>query len=146
MTSQDTHGLDEVAKLTIHEVDQDTYEVPEAIAMPVIEQAGQMLSDVRPRFTPIYSTVMGKTLSFSSVVGDGILSRGGFTVTRPKVAQTFGIQVGDTIVSLNGRSVTSPRNAWWTYQELFIRNRDLKTLRVNIVRGGRLITKTFRIR
>ena len=146
LTSQGTHGLDEVAKLTIHEVDQDTYEVPEAVVMPVIERAGQMLSDVRPRFTPIYSTAMGKTLSFSSVVGDGTLSRGGFTVTRPKVAQTFGIQVGDTIVSLNGRPVTSPRNAWWTYQELFVRNRDLKTLRVKIVRGNRLLTKTFRIR
>lgn len=146
LTSQGKRGLNEVAKLAIHEVDQDTYEVPEAIAMPIIEQAGQMLSDVRPRFTPIYSTAMGKTFSFSSVVGDGTLSRAGFTVTRLPVARTFGIEVGDTIISLNGRPVTSPRNAWWTYQELFIRNHDLRTLRVKIVRGSRLITKTFRIR
>ena len=125
---------------------KSSWNVHQAFRGFVIEQAGQMLSDVRPRFTPIYSTARGKTLSFSSVVGDGTLGRVRFTVTRPKVAQTFGIQVGDTIVSLNGRSVTNPRNAWWTYQEVFVRNRDLRTLRVKIVRGGRPMTKTSRIR
>ena len=67
-------------------------------------------------------------------------------MTRVKVAQTFGIEVGGTIISLNGHPVNSPLNAWWTFQELCIKNRVLKELRVGIVWGGELMTKTFRIR
>ena len=133
-------------KVRVKEVDGHTYELEEATLKPVIENVEQVLADLEPRLTPAFSFQTGMSLNFKSRAGDGTLSRSGFTVTRLPVARTFGIEVGDTIISLNGRQVNSPRNAWWTFQELFIRNRSLTELRVNLIRGGRLMTKTFRIR
>ncbi len=133
-------------RVNVKEVDGNTYELEEATLKPVIENVEQVLADLEPRLALAFSFQSGMSLNFKSRAGDGTLSRSGFTVTRLPVARTFGIEVGDTIISLNGRQVNSPRNAWWTFQELFIRNRSLTELRVNLIRGGRLMTKTFRIR
>ncbi len=133
-------------RVDVKEVDENTYELDKATVRPVIENVEQVLAELEPRLTPAFSIHAGMRLNFTSKAGDGTLSRSGFTVTRLPVARTFGIEVGDTITSLNGRPVDSPRNAWWTFQELFIRNRSLTELRVNLIRGGRLMTKTFRIR
>jgi len=62
------------------------------------------------------------------------------------VAQFFGLQVGDTITMLNGHSVNSPLNAWWTFQEVFVRNPTLTVLRVDLIREGKRMTTTFQIR
>ncbi len=133
-------------RVNVKEVDDHTYEVEETALRPFIENVEQVLADLEPRLALAFSFQSGMSLNFKSRAGDGTLSRSGFTVTRIPVARTFGIEVGDIIISLNGRPVNSPRNAWWTFQELFIRNRSLIELRVNLIRGGRLMTKTFRIR
>lgn len=130
----------------IREVDEDLYEVPEAVARPVIERAGEVLSQVRPRFTPTYASPAMAPVDLTSVMGDVSFTDQGFTVTRPGVAQRFGIEVGDRVVRLNGRPVTSPLSAWWTYQEVFIKERRTSTLRVDIQRGDRVMRKTVRIR
>lgn len=131
---------------SIREVDTNLYEVPEAVARPIIETAGRMLSQVRPRFTPTYASGKTPPVDWTSVMGDVSLTDQGFTVTRPGIAQRFGIEVGDRVVRLNGRPVTSPLSAWWTYQELFIKDRHASNLRVDIQRDGRVIRKTVRIR
>ncbi len=135
-----------VEGIPVREVSDNTYEVPEALVTPVVEKAGEVLSEIRPRFTRMYATRVAFDTNFTSRMGDVSLTDHGFTVTRPGVAKAFGIEVGDTILSLNGRPVNSPVNAWWTFQELFVKNRSLKELRVNIRRDGKQVTKTFRIR
>ncbi len=147
LVNQDREDLSDLAALLpVRKVDDDTYEVSEAFARPAIEQAGEMLSKATPRFAPFYSSATGGRSDFRSMAGDGTFGQGGFTVTRMKVAQTFGLEVGDTILSLNGRPVNSPVGAWWTYQELFVKNRKLTDMRVELIREGKLRTKTFRIR
>ncbi len=131
---------------SIREVDKNLYEVPEAVVRPIIETAGKMLSQIRPRFTPTYASGATPPVDWTSVMGDVSLTDQGFTVTRAGVAQRFGIEVGDRVVRLNGRPVTSPLSAWWTYQEVFIKDRRTSNLRVDVLRDGRVIRKTVRIR
>ncbi len=128
------------------EVNDNTYEVDQDTLKPVIENVEQVLAELEPTLSPAFSLQTGMRFNFTSRAGDGTLNRSGFTVTRLPVARTFGIEVGDTIISLNSRPVNSPRNAWWTFQELFINNRTLTKLHVNLIRAVRLMTKTYRIR
>ncbi len=139
-------GVELFEQVRVKEIDDHTYEVDGTTLKPVIEIVGQVLSDPRTKITPTFSSQTGIGLHMTSALGDGTLSRSGFTVERPGVAHTFGVQLGDTIVSFNGRPVSSPINAWRTYQELFIKNRSLTELRVQIHRNGARLTKTFRIR
>ena len=134
------------AEVPVEEVEPNMYEVDAADVRPAIENLGQVLADFQARIVPTFSLQHGLRLDVKSAVVDGTLSQSGFTVKRIGVAQTFGIQVGDTITSLNGHPVNSPRHAWWTYQEIFIRNRSLTKVRVKIIRDGALLTKTYRIR
>ena len=145
-TNQRTLDPELFQQVRVKEMDEDTYELDEATLGPVIATVGQMLANLRTGITPTVSSETGLGLNMITAVGDGILSRRGFTVTRIAVAQTFGIQVGDTIVSLNGRPVNSPLNAWRIFQELFTGNQSLTTLHVKLVRGESLLTKTYRIR
>ncbi len=131
-------------KVHIQQVDKDTFEVDKETLMPVIEDIGRVISDLR--INPATMGVTGTGLSMNSAVVDGILDHGGFRVTRLAVAEMFGLEVGDIIFSLNGRPVNSPLNAWWSFQELFIKNRDLKHVRVRMLRDGAVQTKTYRIR
>ena len=138
--------LELIEKVRVKEIDEDTYELDAGTVVPVMENVAQVFTWLKPRFAPAFSSQTGMSLKLTSAVADGTLSENGFTVTNINVAQTLGIQVGDTITSLNGRAVNSPRNAWWTFQEIFIRHRNLRELRVGIIRGGLRMTKTFRIR
>ena len=132
--------------LEVKELDENTYIVGMTTARPVIENVGHVLADLQPMITPAFSSRAGMSLNLTSAVGDGALSRSGFTVKNIKVAQFFGIQVGDTITHINGNPVSSPLSAWWAYQQVFVRNPLLSEVRVDLVRGGMLMTKTFLIR
>lgn len=66
-------------------------------------------------------------------------------MTDLKLRQRFGLQVGDTIVSLNGHPVNSLHSARRIFQNLFVKNRDLTELRLEIYRRGALLYKTYRI-
>ncbi len=134
------------AEIPVEEVEPNTYEVDAEDVRSAIENVDQVLADFQAMIVPTLSLQHGLRLNVKSAVVDGTLSQSGFTVKRIGVAQTFGIRVGDTITSLNGHPVNSPRNAWWTYQEIFIRNHSLTKVRVKIIRDGALLTKTYRIR
>ncbi len=134
------------AEIPVEEVEPNTYEVDAEDVQAAIDNVGQVLADFQAMIVPTFSLQHGLRLNVKSAVVDGTLSQSGFTVKRIGVAQSFGIQVGDTITSLNGHPVNSPRHAWWTYQEIFIRNRSLTKVRVKIIRDGALLTKTDRIR
>jgi len=132
--------------IPVKEVAPDTYELDAPSAMAILGTVGQALEQFNPTVAPAFSVQTGLTLNVHSAVGEGTLSRKGFTVTNLKVAQTFGIQVGDTVLSINGYAVNSPVNAWWTYQELTLRNQSLNEVRVDLLRDGSLLTKTYLLR
>ena len=113
---------------------------------PLIEHVRQAVAPLEPMVTPALSVLTGTPVDLTSPLADATLSRSGFTVTNLKVAQFFGLQVGDTITMLNGHSVNSPLNAWWTFQEVFVRNPTLTVLRVDLIREGKRMTTTFQIR
>jgi hypothetical protein len=130
----------------VKEVAPDTYELDAPSAMAILGTVGQALEQFSPTVAPAFSVQTGMTLNVHSAVGEGTLSRKGFTVTNLKVAQTFGIEVGDTIVSINGYAVNSPLNAWWTYQEIVVRNQPATEVRVDLIRNGSLVTKNYSLR
>lgn len=134
------------AKVRVEEIDANAYALSAADLKPVIENVGQVFAGLEPMVAPALASLTGTSFNMTSAVGDATLTRSGFTVTDLKVAQFFGIQVGDTITSLNGRPVDSPLNAWWTFQEIFVKNQNLTELRVDLIRGGKQSTKTYRIR
>ena len=134
------------AKVRVEEIDANAYALSAADLKPVIENVGQVLAGLGPMAAPALASLTGTNLNITSAVGNATLTRSGFTVTDLKVAQFFAIEVGDTITSLNGRPVDSPLNAWWTFQEIFVNNPRLTDLRVDMIRAGKSMTKTFQIR
>lgn len=135
-----------VERVRMRRVNEDVYEVNEASVMPLLKRLGETVSSVRPPGDAAFATFSAFGLPVTSDVGDGILSNAGFRITNLTVANTLGMRVGDTVVSLNGRAVNSPLNAWWTFQELLIRNQRLREIRVRFVRDGAPTTKLYVIR
>ena len=134
------------ANVRLDVLDANTYLLDANELKPLIEHARQAVAPLEPMITPALSVLTGKPVDLTSPLADATLSRSGFTVTNLKVAHFFGLQVGDTITMLNGHSVDSPLNAWWTFQEVFVRNPTLTELRVDLIREGKHATKTFQIR
>jgi len=133
-------------QVRVEALDQNTYGVYAADLKPVIEQVGQVMAGLEPMVAPATSALGARTLNLTSAVADATLSHSGFTVTNIKVANFFGIEVGDTITSLNGSPVNSPLNAWWTFQEVFVRNPTLQEVRVDMIREGKQTAKMYKIR
>ncbi len=138
-------GLDKIAELAVEEIDENNYEVHGALVMPVVEQVARWMPQVMPNVGWSFSTP-SQTLPVASKMIDGTLSGRGFTVTRPRVARALGIHVGDTITTVNRRPVSNPWNAWSQVQKLITKSRDIDTVYIELVREGRVMTKTVRIR
>jgi hypothetical protein len=132
------------SKVRVNQVDEDIFIVDGETLRPAIEEVGKTLSLLVT--TALSGLPRGMGLSISSAAGTGTLDSQGFTLTELKVAQPFGLQVGDTIVSLNGHRVNSRQSAWRIFQNLFVKDRDLTELRVEIHRRGARLYKTYRIR
>ncbi|MGH2359170.1 MAG: hypothetical protein ACRDGM_01330 [bacterium] len=128
------------------EVGDNTHEMSGGELRPMLENLGQLMSDLNLMIAPTLFAQSGMGFLVSSSFADGLLSQSGFTVTSSKAAQIFGIDVGDTILQINNNPVTSPLSAWWAYQEAIITNPGQSEVRVDIRREGSLVTKTFRIR
>lgn len=125
-------------------IGDSVYEVDKRALAPTLEKLTRKLArGLRDMTQALLSH--GPMLPVQTSAGDGVLTKAGFTVTQPKIARTFGIEVGDTIVALNGRPVSSPLNAYWVFQEVFIRDQT-KKLRVDLVRAGRPVTQTYTIK
>ncbi len=137
-------AAEQIEAIPVRQVGDHTYELEREDVLSVLGPMAELLTELSPVVTPALSVITGP-VPISTEVGDGVLGRGGLTVTRLRVAQTFGVEVGDIIVSVNGREISTPLDAWWVLQETLIRNPRLSRARVNIVREGRLLTKTYRI-
>lgn len=135
---------DRAAATSRSRIGEVVYEVDKSVLAPTLEKLNRKLARGLRDMTQALLN-HGALLPVQTSAGDGVLTKAGFTVTQPKIARTFGIEVGDTIVALNGRSVSSPLNAYWTFQEIFIREKT-KRLRVDLVRAGRAVTQTYTIK
>lgn len=136
-----------VSKVRVNQVDEDNSIVDGETLLLAIEEAEEILSLMMPQISAALSRLSGMGLSISSAAGTATLDSQGFTVTslNGKLRQRFGLQVGDTIVSLNGHPVISLRSAMRIFHNLFVKNRDLTALRLEIYRRGALLYKTYRI-
>lgn len=148
LPSANAHTLDPdlFANVRVEEIDANAYELSAADLKPVVEKVGQVFAGLGPVVAPVLASLTGASFDMTSAAGNATITRSGFTVTDLRVAQFFGIQVGDTITSLNGLPVNSPLNTWWTFQEIFVNNPHLTDLRVDLIRGGKQSTNTYRIR
>jgi hypothetical protein len=133
-------------RVQVNELDSTTYELQATSALALIEHVGQTMAALSPLVTSAYTSQTGMGSHFSTSVADVNLSHVGFQVTNLKIAQTFGVQVGDLITRINGNPVNSPLNAWWTFQEILVRNPLLSDITIELWRGGKHMIKTYRIR
>ncbi len=136
-----------VSKVRVNQVDEDNSIVDGETLLLAVEEAEETLSLMMPRVSAALSGQPGMGLSISSAAGTATLDYRGFTVTglNGELRQRFGLQVGDTIVSLNGHPVISLHSAMRIFHNLFVKNRDLTALRLEIYRRGALLYKTYRI-
>jgi membrane-associated protease RseP (regulator of RpoE activity) len=134
-----------LSHVRIQEVGRGLYEVKGADVQALLEDAGRVLADLAPIVLPIPSFQTGLQYRITSTASDGIISRQGFTVTAPKLAQRAGIETGDTILSVNGRPVNGFASLYTIYREVG-RDPTLNTVQVELKRQGTRLTKTYRIR
>jgi Beta-propeller repeat len=78
----------------------------------------------------------------ASVLGEGVLTERGLTVTALRLPFDAGIQVGDTVTSVNGLTVRQ-------FQAVVLamrRDPDLNTVRVELDRNGQRMMLVYRVR
>jgi hypothetical protein len=134
-----------VSKVRVNHVDEDSSIVDGETLRRAIEEVEEALSPMMPRISTALSGLPGMGLSVSSDAGTATLDSQGFTVTGLDLRQSFGLQVGDTIVSLNGHRIDGLQSAMWIFRNLFVNNRDLTEVRLEIYRRGARLYKTYRI-
>lgn len=78
----------------------------------------------------------------TSIVGDGVLTERGFTVTDLKLREIPGIQAGDTITRINGLPVRQFQAAVLAMR----RDPDLRTVTVELDRSGTRLTVVYKLR
>jgi Beta-propeller repeat len=78
----------------------------------------------------------------TSLVGDGVLTERGFTVTDLKLREIPGIQAGDTITRINGLPVRQFQAAVLAMR----RDPDLRTVMVELDRSGTRLTVVYKLR
>lgn len=132
-------------KVRVREVSPGLYEVSAADVQAVLDNTGRVLSDLAPVVLPTLSLQTGLQYQVTSAAGDGVLTSQGFTITAPKLAERAGIQVGDTILSVNGQPVDGFASLYKLFRDVR-RDPALNTVQVELERGGRRLTKTYRIR
>lgn len=132
-------------KIRVRETSPGLYEVPAADVQAVLDNAGRVLADLWPSVQPYLSLQKGLEYQITSAAGDGVLSRQGFTVTAPKLAERAGVQVGDTILSVNGRPVDGFASLYGIFRAVR-QDASIRTVQVELDRRGTRVTKTYRIR
>ena len=135
---------DLLEKVRVRETSPGLYEVPAADVQAVLDNAGRVLTDLWPSVQPHLSLQAGLEYRISSAAGDGVLSRQGFTVTAPKLAERAGVQVGDTILSVNGKPVDGFASLYGIFRAVR-QDPALRTVQVELDRRGTRLTKTYQI-
>jgi membrane-associated protease RseP (regulator of RpoE activity) len=139
-----TLNEDLLAQVRVREMSPGRYEVPAADVEAVLENAGRVLADLWPSVQPSLSLQTGLEYRITSAAGDGVLSGQGFTVTAPKLAERAGLQTGDTILRVNGQPVDGFASLYGIFRAVR-QDPALRTVQVELVRGGTRLTKTYRI-
>ena len=129
----------------VKEASPGIYDVNASDMQSVLENAGRVLADLSPMVLPIIRIKTGLQYRITSAASDGVISREGFTVTVPKLAQRAGIEVGDIILSVNGRPVNGLASLYRIYRDI-LRDPVLATVQMELERQGARLTKTYRIR
>jgi S1-C subfamily serine protease len=129
----------------VRETSPGLYEVPGTDVQAVLDNADRVLTDLWPSVQPHLSLQTGLEYRITSAAGDGVLSRQGFTVTAPKLAERAGVQVGDTILSVNGQPVDGFASLYGIFRAVR-QDPALRTVQVELDRRGTRLTKTYRIR
>jgi subtilisin family serine protease len=128
-----------IARIQSKEIAPNTYEVTGASLEPALENLVALVQG------SAFIAQIGIGNLASASVGSGITSEG-VKISNSAYTQSFGIRPGDTITTVNGYPVNSLSNIWWTVQELLIRNPNLTEVRMEIVRRGARMAKTYRLR
>lgn len=136
---------DLLEQVRVQEVGRGRYEVNPADVQSVLENAGRVLADLEPLVLPSVSLRTGLEYRITSAAADGVLSRQGFTVTAPKLAERAGLQVGDTVLSVNGQPVDGFASLYRIFQAVR-QDPALRTVQVELSRRGTRLTQTYRIR
>ncbi|HEX7551898.1 MAG TPA: PDZ domain-containing protein [Candidatus Methylomirabilis sp.] len=129
----------------VKEASPGIYDVNASDMQSVLDNAGRVLADLSPMVQLIISVKTGLQYRITSAASDGVISRQGFTVTAPKLAERAGIEIGDTILSVNGRPVDGLGSLYRIYREVR-RDSALTTVQMELERQGTRLTKTYRIR
>ena len=136
---------DLLEKVRVQEVGRGRYEVNAADVQAMLENAGRVLGDLEPLVLPTLSLQAGLQYRITSAAGDGVLSRQGFTVTVPKLAERAGLQVGDTILNVNGQPVDGFASLYRIFRQVRS-DPALHTVQVELERRGTRLTQSYRIR
>ena len=134
-----------LGRVRVKEASPGIYDVNAGDMRSVLDNAGRVLADLSPMVLPIMSIKTGLQYRISSAASDGVISRKGFTVTVPKLAERAGIEVGDTILSVNGRPVNGLASLYTIYRDIS-RDPVLATVQMELERQGTRLIKTYRIR
>lgn len=135
-----------VTRMPVKQVDESTFVLDADSVEPVLDTVRRLVPAKASAVMAAFPQQGDVSIDMTSPLLDGTLSQRGFTVTNTKVAQAFGLEAGDTVLSLNGRAVNSPLNAWWAFQEMLIKQRNVSTLRVVIERGGTRVLNEYQIK
>lgn len=139
--------LDEalLGRVRIQPLGPEQYELHRGEMRVILDNAGQVLGDLKPFVLPVLSLHTGLQFKIRSAASDGILGRRGFEITSAKLAGRAGLEAGDVILSVNGRTVDGFSSLFQIYQEL---KRDTATPRIDVEleRDGRRLTKTYWLR
>ncbi|HEV8661603.1 MAG TPA: PDZ domain-containing protein, partial [Candidatus Methylomirabilis sp.] len=136
---------DLLEKVRVQPLGRGEYEINTADVESLLENAGRVLADLEPFVMPTLSLKTGFQYQVTSAAADGVLSRQGFTVTAPKLAERAGLQVGDTILNVNGQPVDGFASLYRIFQAVR-RDSALRTVQVELERRGSRLTQTYRIR
>jgi hypothetical protein len=134
-----------LGRVRVKETAKDSYEINAADFNAASEQGGKVLAEAWPKVLPKVSFRQGASLEVQSPVADGTLGPRGFQVTTPNLAERGGIEVGDVILAVNGQPINNFADLYRVYNQ-FQKDPNPSLIQLDLERGGRLVTKTYRIR
>jgi len=135
-------------EIEFKKIGEDVWEVNTKKAEPAVANAGRailtMIKEVRPR----YRFGEGPSLAFSSELGDVVINKQGFLIKNlalAALASRAGIKKGDLVKSVNDYPVNSLYGLYKAYM-LVKSDREVKIVKVDIIRDGRPQTLIYKIR
>ncbi|MBU4342400.1 MAG: hypothetical protein KKG21_00145 [Candidatus Omnitrophica bacterium] len=134
--------------IEIEKIEKDIWVVNRESAEKAIDNAGRSLFSVIKKVRPECRFGKWPSLRFNCALGDLVLNKEGFLVQNLAVARLVeraGIKKGDLIKSVNGQPVNSLFGIFKSYMNIKS-NKDVKVVKVDIIRDERPQTLTYKVR